>query len=301
MKFHIFGVWEKIIKPVLYSIVFASTIALICVFFRLDSGSQTYNIYAFVAPVVYALFLFLANIFLERSKQNVSELLYEREGCYLSLMRLREVANATINKIDKDDLHDIKSKIMMFQIMTGRDESTINALANGNKAPHSFVRENGFIYTSKMRRIETEVLSLTQEECADPRKATRKSIQRLIRCYRQADRKLEDNILRLKRTYAGELQRLVDNDNYFSDFEFKIEDAISKIEDNLSLYEETQKSHEALEENVETTLEFLKMSHAQLMDRLEDIESLILSSPEDMQFDLKATHSTAGRKKDEQI
>ena len=113
MKFHIFGLWEKIIKPVLYTIVFVSTVALIYVFFTLNSESETYGIFVFVAPVIYALFLFLANIFLEKSKQNVSELLYERESFYLSLLRLREIVNATINKIDKDDFGDVISKVMV--------------------------------------------------------------------------------------------------------------------------------------------------------------------------------------------
>ena len=120
MKFHIFGLWEKIIKPVLYTIVFVSTVALIYVFFTLNSESETYGIFVFVAPVIYALFLFLANIFLEKSKQNVSELLYERESFYLSLLRLREIVNATINKIDKDDFGDVISKVMLCSENTYR-------------------------------------------------------------------------------------------------------------------------------------------------------------------------------------
>ena len=228
MKFHIFGLWEKIIKPVLYTIVFVSTVALIYVFFTLNSESETYGIFVFVAPVIYALFLFLANIFLEKSKQNVSELLYERESFYLSLLRLREIVNATINKIDKDDFGDVISKVTMFQIMTGRDEATVNALAKGEKAPHIFVKENGFLYTSKMSQLEATVLRFAQKECVVSQKAMQKSMQHLFRCYQRSTKKLEDNILRLRKTYEelGKYDSIegVNHINYISHIPSKILD-----------------------------------------------------------------------------
>ena len=301
MKFHIFGLWEKIIKPVLYTIVFVSTVALIYVFFTLDSESETYGIFVFVAPVIYALFLFLANIYLEKSKQNVSELLYERESFYLSLLRLREIVNATINKIDKDDFGDVISKVTMFQIMTGRDEATVNALAKGEKAPHIFVKENGFLYTSKMSQLEATVLRFVQKECVVSQKAMKKSMQHLFRCYQRSTKKLEDNILRLRKTYTGELQRLVDTDNYISDFDYKIEDAISKIEDAQRTLEEAEESNKALEDATERTLELLKVSYTQLSDRLDNIEGLILSLPTEVQLYQKVAPNSVKRGKDEQI
>ena len=84
MKFHIFGIWERVAKPVIYLLVFVLTTALIYIFFAIEHNNDNpiYTTFVFIAPVVYALLLFLANILLEKEKHRVEEKLYEREGFF---------------------------------------------------------------------------------------------------------------------------------------------------------------------------------------------------------------------------
>lgn len=152
-----------------------------------------------------------------------------------------------------------------------------------------------------MSQLEATVLRFAQKECVVSQKAMKKSMQHLFRCYQRSTKKLEDNILRLRKTYTGELQRLVDTDNYISDFDYKIEDAISKIEDAQRTLEEAEESNKALEDATERTLELLKVSYTQLSDRLDNIEGLILSLPTEVQLYQKVSPNSVKREKDEQI
>ena len=200
MKFHIFGIWERVAKPIIYLLIFVLTIVLIYLFFAIEHNNDNpiYTTFVFAAPVVYARLLFLANILLEKEKHRVEEKLYEREGFFLTLSRLRNVTNATINKMVENDLSDIESKVLMFQIMTGRDAETIKAISQGNKNPHIYIRENGFVYTSKMMLLETAALNYIKENQNTSSKSEAKPIRKLLKYYEHSSKKLENSFIKLK-------------------------------------------------------------------------------------------------------
>lgn len=277
MKFHIFGIWEKIAKPIIYFLVFALTVALICIFLAIEPDNTIYTTFVFIAPVVYALLLFLANIFLEKVKHQIEEKLYERENFFLTLSRLRKVTNATINKLVESDFSDIESKVLMFQIKTGRDAATINAISQGNNCPHIYIRENGFVYTSKMMLLETAALTYIKENQNTNSKPDAKPIRKLLKYYKNSSKKLEDNFIKLKMTYGGNLQHLVDYDDFVSDFNFQTNDIISKIDDLQSQLGDSDSSIKAIDEKIDTLKGMINELCQQTKDAFDNIEDAISS------------------------
>lgn len=279
MKFHIFGIWERVAKPVIYLLVFVLTTALIYIFFAIEHNNDNpiYTTFVFIAPVVYALLLFLANILLEKEKHRVEEKLYEREGFFLTLSRLREVTNATINKLVENDFSDIESKILMFQIMTGRDAATIKAISQGNKNPHIYVRENGFVYTSKMMLLETAALNYIKENQNTSSKSEAKPIKKLLKYYEHSSKKLENSFIKLKRIYGGNLQHLVDYDDFVLGFNFKTDDILSKIDDIQSQLGDSDSSTEVIDEKIDTLKVMINELCQQTQDAFDNIEDAISS------------------------
>ena len=279
MKFHIFGIWERIAKPVIYFFVFVLTATLIYLFFAIEHNNDNpiYTTFVFIAPVVYALLLFLANILLEKEKHRVEEKLYEREGFFLTLSRLREVTNATINKLVENDLSDIESKVLMFQIMTGRDVETIKAISQGNKNPHIYVRENGFVYTPKMMLLETAALNYIKENQNTSSKSVAKPIRKLLKYYEYNSKKLENSFIKLKMIYGGNLQHFVDYDNFVSNLNFKADDIISKIDDIQSQLGDSDSSTEAINEKIDTLIVMINELRQQTQDAFYNIEDAISS------------------------
>ena len=279
MKFHIFGIWERVAKPIIYLLIFVLTIVLIYLFFAIEHNNDNpiYTTFVFAAPVVYALLLFLANILLEKEKHRVEEKLYEREGFFLTLSRLRNVTNATINKMVENDLSDIESKVLMFQIMTGRDAETIKAISQGNKNPHIYIRENGFVYTSKMMLLETAALNYIKENQNTSSKSEAKPIRKLLKYYEHSSKKLENSFIKLKMTYGGNLQHLVDYDNFVSNFDFKTDDIISKIEDIQSQLGDSNLSTKEIDEKIDTLRVMINKLCQQFQDAFDNIEDAISS------------------------
>lgn len=277
MKFHVFGIWERLVKPLIFILVLALTVVLIYIFFAIDRESKTYEMFIFIAPIGYALFLFFASIFLESAKRQVEGKLYEREGYFLTISRLRDVINATINNIDESDYSDIESKVLMFQMMTGRDEATINAISQGKKNPHCFVRENGFVYTSKMMKMETAALACINRKCNSEMPSNERPIISLIKYYNRCCKDVENNYIMLKKTYGGDLQHLVDYEDSISDFNFKADDIISKFDDSIWQLEELNASYKSLAVTIERIQEMINEFSQQAMERLDDIEDVISS------------------------
>lgn len=98
MKFTIFKWCEAWIKPCIYVLILISTAGLIAGYcFIKDDG----GLIAFAVSISYALILFLVMIPINKIDGYTSEKLYEREGFYLTLKRLRDVINSTIEKADE--------------------------------------------------------------------------------------------------------------------------------------------------------------------------------------------------------
>lgn len=104
MKFTIFKWWEAWIKPFIYVLILISTAGLIKGYcFIKDNGGMI----AFAASISYALILFLIMIPIKKIDGYTLEKLYEREGFYLTLKRLRVVTNRTIEKADEKKLSEL--------------------------------------------------------------------------------------------------------------------------------------------------------------------------------------------------
>lgn len=271
MEFYIFSKSERVVKPIIFLAVIVSTISLIYGFFAIDHDRTIFTIYTFVAPVVYSLLLFIFGILLEKEKQSVEEKLYERECYYLTLKKLKSVTNCVFNNIYcKDyDLVAIKRGIDWFQLFTGRfDVSNLNT----NEKPPVIVRENGFVYSSKMKKLETAALTYIDENKNNTSKPKAKPIKRLLKYYAHCTKKLDDNIIRLEKTYRGKLQHLIDYEEFISLNETKFDDIISntediqrQLDDSLSSAYETSEKIDAIKEEIYDLYEWLQ-------DYLDDIE-----------------------------
>ena len=224
MKFCIFTWWEKWLKPIMYCLILALTAVLLISYFCIkdENGSV-----AFVASIVYALVLFIVTVPLNKIDRYTADKLYEREAYYLALKRLREVINSSISKISMDNMEEFERHVNWFQILTGRDDASCQKRLEGNKIP-IYAREKGFIYTDKMKTLESSFLEACTKKDAKELKKTGKKLKRL---YDKSCASLEKNYVRIMSTYGGALQELVERDNAASDTDYSLSDINSKIDD----------------------------------------------------------------------
>lgn len=159
VEFTIFKWWESWIKPFIYVLIFIATAGLIAgyCFIKDDEG-----MIAFVVSISYAFVLFLVTIPINKIDGYTAEKLYEREGFYLTLKRLRDVTNSTIEKVDKKNLSELIEHILAFQVFTGRSENMVEQRLQGKKVP-VYVKEKGFTYSLKMQELEMKILRLHNE------------------------------------------------------------------------------------------------------------------------------------------
>ena len=246
MKFYIFSKREKIAKPIIYFFVVVLTIVLIHVFFQLDDENKTYNTFVFIAPVIYALLLFYVGILLEKENHRVAEKVYERNKYYLSIERVRNIMNETINKIDWNNADDIQSNVVWFQLLTGRRKEEKEGISQ-NENPSDFLQENGFIYTSEMLEMEKDVLNSVKKD----KDVNNEPVCKLKRFYHKTNKKLERNIVRLKRIYGGEFQHLNNYRDSLSDLGLKMEAIISKTDQTLNSLEQSCELNEYYERKID--------------------------------------------------
>lgn len=224
MKFFVFKWWEKWVKPILYMVILGSTVTLLLVYWGIsDENGQI----AFVASIVYALVLFIIAIPINKIDRYTADKVYERESYYLALRKLREVADTTIKKISIDDTEEYHELIREFQIFTGRDDNSIQMRMLGEKRP-IYARENGFVYTEKMKNMETIYLRAFKEKNV---KELSKAGKKLKKYYSRSCKKLEKNYARIMAVYGGALQNLVERDRAASETDFSLNDINSKVED----------------------------------------------------------------------
>ncbi len=275
MKFYIFSFWEKENKRIMCFFVSLLTIALVIAFCVINRGEAIYEQFVFIAPIVYSLLLFFVGIILDKSKNKVDEKLYEREKYFLTLVELRSLTNSTINKLTKDDISDIKSKIILFQIMTGRDEETIRNIAKGNKSPHFYVQENGFVYTTKMLTLESAALSYIDGNDNSKVQISGKPIQKLFRYYKKQCNKLEKNYLELKSVYGGAMQHLVEYDNFVLSLDSVVNDITTKISKLLNEFDESGTKIEMIESKVDLIKEDITELNQQVNDCFDYLTDIV--------------------------
>ena len=95
--------------------------------------------------------------------------------------------------------------------------------------------------------------------------------------YEHSSKKLENNFIKLKMIYGGNLQHLVDYDNFVSDFNFKADDIISKIDDIQSQLGDSDSSTEAINEKIDTLIVMINELRQQTQDAFYNIEDAISS------------------------
>lgn len=283
MKFYVFKWWEAIVKPVIYISVFLLTIVSIWVFFLIDANAHPY--YVFIAPILYALLLFVDTVLLGRIQKYVDENLYNRKNMFLSIINLKSVVNATINKVIVDDFEDAKSKILMFQLLTGRDDKTLEALSKGENELHWYIKENGFTYQSQMLTLENKVLKLTTVS------GHKKMFNRLIRCYQRSCRRLERNYCRLINVYGGAIENMIDHDDEVTSTKYVLNDLVSKIESIEAQIDALKEKAEIIEDIVDIVNDTMHMVNSNILNaiekRLDSLEIDIDNQFEDINNALK--------------
>lgn len=270
MKFTIFKWWESWIKPFIYVLILIATAGLIaCYCFIKDDGGMI----AFAVSISYALVLFLVMIPINKMDGYTLEKLYERETFYLSLKRLRDVTNNTIQSVDANDLEALKKHIFDFQIFTGREANMVEERLKGKKVPVC-VKEKGFTYSLKMQKLEEEFLNLYDSE--GKKKELSKCAKKLCGCYNKSCKHLENNYNRIARIYGGALFDLIERDYAASDTEYSLSYIGSKVDDMLSDIGSIRNELDEMRSDIKGNQRELFSDHKELADRLSDIEYTLL-------------------------
>ena len=276
MKFYIFKWFEVIGKLLVYFSVLILTAGLFLVYFKTDDQSGNF---AFIASIVYALLLFIIVIPVNKIESFIASKLYEREGYYITLLRLRDAVNSTIRQIDVDNLEDMKNKICFFQIVTGRDDETMKKKLAGKKT-QIYVKENGFIYSAKMKLLETEFIEVYR---SNNEKQAIKLAMKLNSYYKKSMRKIDKNYERIVKTYGGALQYLVEKDQESSSIEFSVEECKSKIEDIQNDLSDLKYAIEYIDEQIRSN--YIDLCNG-INERLSNIDTSIEMQSDEI-FDRK--------------
>ena len=159
MKFFIFKWWEaKWVKIVIIIGILILGFLFILGFYHFDDKGN----YTFSTSIWYAMIIFIFSAFLSKIDIYSSSKLYERETYYLTLKRLREAVNSTILDVDGNEIEQLRNNIILFQSFTGRTTEIIKAKLQGKNIP-IYIKENGFIYKSDMKKLEDKFLTLYDE------------------------------------------------------------------------------------------------------------------------------------------
>lgn len=270
MKFTIFKWWESWVKPLIYIVMLAATAGLILgyCFIKDDGGTL-----AFAVSISYALVLFLVTIPINKIDNYTAEKLYERETFYLTLKRLRDVTNSTIQKADKKDFKSLREHIIAFQIFTGREANMIEERLQGKKVP-VYIKEKGVTYSLEMQLLETEFLKLYDE--ADNKKKLAKCAKKLCKCYKKGCKRLEYNYSRIAQVYGGALFDLIERDATASDAEYSLSDIGSKVDDLVMELSSLRSDIDELSSEVCGNQKYVFNDHNQLAEKLMDIEDILL-------------------------
>ena len=270
MKFTIFKWWESWIKPFIYVLILIATEGLIaCYCFIKDDGGMI----AFAVSISYALVLFLVMIPINKIDRYTAEKLYEREGFYLTLKRLRDVTNCTIEKADEKNLSELIEHIVAFQVFTGRSKNMVEQRLQGKKVP-VYVKEKGFTYSLKMQELEMKILRLHNED--ENKIVLARCAKRLCKCYNRSCKSLDRNYNRIARIYGGALFDLIERDSTASDTEYSLSDIGSKVDEMLSEISSIRNELNELSSDFNDSQRELFGDHNALSERLMDIEDALL-------------------------
>ena len=114
MKFNIFSTWELIYKKIIYILISFISALCICWYLKLPDTQKTDT--AYIVSILYALFLFLIQIYDNYMKNKIDEKFHERKDYYLNLKDLKEIFNL-INYEDCSE-EDVYKLIIDFKVFT---------------------------------------------------------------------------------------------------------------------------------------------------------------------------------------
>lgn len=269
MKFTIFKWWESWIKLFIYALILIATAGLITgYYFIKDDGGMI----AFVVSILYALVLFIVNIPINKIDRYTSEKIYERERFYLTLERLRDVTNSTIQKADENDLTELITHIIAFQVFTGRTENMIEQRLQGKKVP-VYIKEKGFTYSSKMQELEMVILKLHKNNGNE--KKVSKCSKKLCKCYNKSCKRLDRNYNRIARIYGGALFDLIERDSTASDTEYLLGDIGAKVDEIHSEICSLMSELKEVESNLSGNQRDLLNNYSELAGKVADMESIL--------------------------
>lgn len=281
MKFNIFSWKESFGKILLYLLtMFLTGVLLFFYYLSFDEKGNiivcikdTNGTIALGISVIYALILFIIGIKLAAIDRYTAERIYEREKYYFSLKKLREVVDATIRKVVVDDPEEYWKCIMQFQLFTGRVD---NKSETEEKLP-VYVKENGFTYTDKMKRLENEYIIAYRKK--DEKKLAKKG-KKLKKVYDKGIKKLEKNYITILKMYGGNLQDLIEKDENASDNDFFLRDIVSKIEDiSYELNSIKEDISDIISTNDRNQNEIIELCN-ELINRIDNIEILVSEDEE---------------------
>lgn len=275
MKFTIFKWWESWIKPLVYIITLLATAGLIIGYCHIKDDGGTL---AFSVSISYALVLFLVAIPINKIEKYTAEKLYEREAIYLTLQRLREITNSTIQKVDKNDINSLRENVIWFQMFTGREARMLKEKLEGKKVP-IVITEKGFIFTSQLQQLEDKFIKLYDE--GNNKKKLSKCAGKLCKRYTTICKRLEKNYCRIAQVYGGALFDLIEKDAAASDTEYSLNDIGSKVYELIAELSSLRSDIDELTSEFSRNQKNVFDDHEHLVEKLMDIEEILLELKDD--------------------
>lgn len=148
MDFKATGWFERNYKRILAVVVISVSIGAVFYYFSLQDKSDT-----FIAASVYALFLFVAGIYMNYMSNKIEDKLQDRIEIYLNLQRVDGFFKATLKEKTLD--YDATERaIISFQVFTSRTEN----MEKEEIAP--YIKQRGIKFDAKELEIENIFLEL---------------------------------------------------------------------------------------------------------------------------------------------
>lgn len=144
MKFSIFSKYELSYKWVGYFIIAIATAGSYIAYKYFENDDMS-----FVISILYALFLFVINLYLSNESMNIKNLFYRRKEQYIQLKKLNELYSTG---------HNLKDDLFMFVISRKAFME-----ANNDKKSSPYIKENGFNLKSKYINLEAAYLEERQK------------------------------------------------------------------------------------------------------------------------------------------
>lgn len=166
MDFKATGWFERNYKWIVAVMVISISICSICYYFSLTDKSDT-----FIAASLYALFLFVAGIYMNYVSNKITDQLQDRIEIYLNLQRVHSFFEVFIENETTEYYEGIKRKIMLFQDFTNRTKKTendgtssyikeLNSKEKENGGTPLYIKELGIKFNSKELEVEDSFLEL---------------------------------------------------------------------------------------------------------------------------------------------